>query len=185
MILADMEDCFVTIICLVGTDSGLTEAHLEELADSFDFFKLDPVVVPDLTDIPDDSTPLNPPAAERTTARETYAAVLRDLLYNGILPDGTPAEQSEQDMSLNQFAILDVNNDEEDNLVLLYATTITAGQRGMVISFDETYTGTARPIHFLLDRYSKLTFFNNGYIAYCSWSQVQSDLERVLAVRTI
>lgn len=166
LILADMEDCFVTINCLVGTNGGLTRTNLEELADSFDFTKLDPVTVPELTEVPDERQPLNPPASARTTARATYAAVLRDLLYSGILPDGTVADLLDgADLSRNQFALLDINFDGEEELILLYTTTCTAGQRGMVLSFDETYTGIAGPVCIRLDEYPMLTFYDNGFIA--------------------
>lgn len=165
LILADLDDSFVTVNCLAGTNSGMTAEHLEELADSFDFTKLDPVVVPDLADIPDDTAPVGTPASAYTTARKTYAAVLRELLYTNILPDGTQAERlGDEDMSLNRFAVLDVSGDEKEELILLFTTAITAGQRGMVIAFDETYTGIARPVSIPLDEYPMLIFYDNGYI---------------------
>lgn len=177
LVLADLKDSFVTVLGLAGTNEGMTQAALEQLADSFDFSKLDPVVVPELADIPDDTQPVGTPASEYTTARETYAAVLRELLYCDIFPDGTPANPLEWvDLSQNRFAVLDVTGDGQEDLILLYTTTYTAGMRGMVVSFDGTYTGIARPLSVLLDEYHLLTFYDNGYItAGASHNQTLSE----------
>lgn len=164
LILADLEDSFVNVLCLAGENDGLTRAQLEALADSFDFSKLDPVTAPGLTDVPDDTQPSGGAASERTTARETYAAVLRDLLYSGVFPDGTLADTDGWDLTENQFAVSDVNGDGAEELILLYTTAITAGRRGMVIAFDETYTGNDRPIYFRLNCSSDVTFFVSGYV---------------------
>lgn len=164
LILADMEDSFVSVLCLAGENDGLTREQLEALADSFDLSRLDPVVVPSLADVPDASQPLNTAASERTTARATYAAVLRDLLYSGVLPDGTPVDTEGWDLSENQFAVLDVDGDGAEELILLYTTATTAGRRGMVIAFDGTYTGIGMPISIRLDCYPDLKFLLSGYI---------------------
>lgn len=164
LILTDLEDSFVSILCLAGENDGLTQEQLETLADSFDLSRLDPVVVPELADVPDASQPLNAAASERTTARATYAAVLRELLYSGVLPDGTPVGTEGWDMSENRFAVLDVDGDGAEELILLYMTTITAGRRGMVIAFDGTYTGNGTPISIRLDCSPDLDFLSSGYI---------------------
>lgn len=177
LILADLEDSFVNVLCLAGEDDGLTREQLETLADSFDLSRLDPVVVPDLADIPEVSQPLNAAASERTTARATYAAVLRELLYSGVLPDGTPVETEDCDLSENRFAVLDVNGDGAEELILLYTTAAAAWQRGMVIAFDGTYTGSGTPISSRLACYPDLEFLLSGYIKVrASHNQTLSEL---------
>ena len=186
LVLADLDDSFVIISFLTGTNNGLTGTTLENLADSFDLSKLDPVVVPDLADIANTSIPTGVPASENTTARKTYAAVLRDLLNNGILPDGTLAECSEQNMSINQFAVLDVTGNKREELVLLYTTTETDEQRGMVVSFEETYTGVSRPVSIRIDEAPMLTFYDNGYIvATASDNQTWGELQPYTLYRSI
>lgn len=46
LVLADLEDSFVTVTIPYGTEKGLEQSHLEILADSIDFAALTPVVKP-------------------------------------------------------------------------------------------------------------------------------------------
>lgn len=48
MIFADFEECFVTVNTLLGSEDGMTEEDLRELADSIDFRILKEVQVPDM-----------------------------------------------------------------------------------------------------------------------------------------
>lgn len=116
-------------------------------------------------------------APERTTARATYAAVLRELLYSGVLPDGTPVDTEDCDLSENRFAVLDVNGDGAEELILLYTTAAAAWQRGMVIAFDGTYTGSGTPISIRLACNPDLEFLLSGYIKVrASHNQTLSEL---------
>ena len=62
---------------------------MEILADGIDFAALTPVVKPQLD-------PINSSGAVEhdADARQIYAATLRNLLYNNILPDGSKVETS-------------------------------------------------------------------------------------------
>lgn len=167
MILVDFKDCFVTVLVLGGVEQyidmaiahALTPAHLEELADQLDLGLLSPVVTPQPD--PEPSTTPNPPAGERTDARETYAALLRDLLNSGVLPDGTPVEE---DPDYDTFAVWDVDGDDREELVLLHISGITAGMTGYVIDFDEGYTGGGAPIYIQMSDYPMFTFYSGGYM---------------------
>ena len=169
MLLVDFKDCFVTVLVLdgerqnagVGSQQGLTPAHLQELADQLDLGLLSPVATP-APDSDPECTPY-PPAGERTDAIQTYAAVLRNLLYSGVLPDGRLAESEVE--GLDSFAVLDVDGDGREELILFHTADITAGQTGYVIDFDESYTGDAAPIYLQAETYPLLTFYAGGYMA--------------------
>lgn len=159
MILAELEDCFVSVLVLAGENDGLTQADLEKLADNFRFTQLTPVVTPKA---PENNGPLNPPAGETTDARKTYAAVLRDLLYNGVLPDYYNTLIG-PDIAC-QFAIGDVNGDDEEELILLCNAPDPAESTGLVVGFSSSYTGNGIPIYLGLQDYPDFTFYEGGYI---------------------
>ena len=167
MILVDFRDCFVTVLVLGGVEQymdaaiqhGLTPAHLEELADQLDLGLLSPVVTP--RPDPEPVRTPNPPAGERTDARRTYAALLRDLCNSGVLPDGQTAEM---DPTYDTFAVLDVDGDDREELILLHTSGITAGMTGYVIDFDEGYTGGGAPIYIQMSDYPIFTFYSSGYM---------------------
>lgn len=52
LLIADLEDSFVTVNVLLGSSGGLTAANLEELADSFDFTVLTPAAAPQIVERP-------------------------------------------------------------------------------------------------------------------------------------
>ena len=51
LVVADLEDCFVTVNVLSGSGQGITAAALEGLADAFRFGVLSPVSAPDLSQV--------------------------------------------------------------------------------------------------------------------------------------
>lgn len=70
-------------------------------------------------------------------SREAFAAALERLLQEHILPDGTDAGLLEgYDMADNRFAVCDVDGDGERELILIYESTIVAGIRTFVYSWD-------------------------------------------------
>lgn len=71
-------------------------------------------------------------------SREAFAAVLERLLQEHILPDGTALGLAGEmyDMTDNRFAVCDVDGDGERELILIYESTMTAGIRTFVCSWD-------------------------------------------------
>lgn len=153
LILADLEDCFVTVSVYsivqpvpVGANEGVTQEALQELADSLDFAALSPVAVPEpagmagaennISGMGEAGSAGNVSAAGKdVNARKLYAATLRNLLYSRILPDGT-----HQDLPLSassKFAMYDVDGDGREELVLCYDSGCMAGMWGYVIGYDE------------------------------------------------
>lgn len=114
LVLADLEDCFVTITIPYGTEKGLGQSHLKILADSIDFAALTPVVKPQ-SDLSNSSGSVEHDEVVKdgsevaveydADARQIYAATLRNLLYNNILPDGSTAETSVGEYSSLQSAM--------------------------------------------------------------------------------
>jgi len=170
LIFADLPDCFAAFNVFQGTESEMTKARLEAVAERYDFSTLSPVEPPAALPEPDISIPVG----ERTDARAVYAQVLRDLLYNGVLPNGRAvgAEWS-GDLSRDQFAVWDVDLDGRDELVVLHTADIMAGMDGFVLEFDPAYTGTDSPICFELDGFPAFAFYENGAVKV-NWSHNQT-----------
>lgn len=182
LVLADLPDCFVTLNVLMGTDSGVTQANLEALADSFDYTKLSPVVAPSVpreaaaTPAPaETASAVESPAQKAQTAREAFVRALKDFYYDGLFPDGTQSEQYGQGRPLsdqNRFAVRDVDGDGEEELIVLYTTVSTAGHAGFVMAFDPDYTGPGAPLRTELRDYPLFTFYAGGAVEV-GWSHNQ------------
>ncbi len=168
LIYADLPDNFALLNVLCGTESGLTQANLEALAECFDYSVLTPVEPPQVTPDPE---PI-PSAQAPTDARSAYAAVLRAVLETGLLPDGNEALYPE-DLSDDQFCIYDVDFDGAEELVFLHCADATAGMVGYVLDFDPTYTGPADPILFQMAEFPTLTFYENSVVK-ADWSHNQT-----------
>ncbi len=74
-------------------------------------------------------------ARERATRREAFLQVLRDMMENQVWPDGSPV-YFDTDMSENQFAFLDIDGDEKEELLITYVTTAMAGKREIIYDYD-------------------------------------------------
>lgn len=174
LILADLEDCFVTVSVYsifqpvpAGADEGVTPADLETLADGLDFAALSPVAVPEPagmagaennTSAAGEAGSLGgvPETGVDVNARKLYAATLRNLLYSRILPDGTVRDLPLCDSS--NFAVYDVDGDGREELVLCYDSGFMAGMWGYVIGYDE---GSGE-IYIQLDEFPGFVFLQNG-----------------------
>lgn len=161
LILADLEDCFVTVAVrsivmpvYAGAAEGVTRETLEAMADSIDFTVLSPVTPPKAPEVSESVLPA--PTVERDPeAVKMYAAILKNLLYSDILPDGTA---SGLQGGSSQFAVCDVDGDGKEELVLLYDPGVTAGMAGYVIGYD----GESGATHIQLAEYPMFEFLANG-----------------------
>jgi len=101
-------------------------------------------------------------------AREAYAAVLETLLRDGILPDGTEAEAT-GDLTGNEFAVLDIDGDGGEELILGYTTTYTAAEMLYVLDWDRDTS----EIRIQLTEFPNLlAVYDNGVIQV-GWSHNQ------------
>lgn len=164
LILADLEDSFITVHIPYGSDSGIKQSHLETLADSIDFGALTPAIKPQISESVK-------PVERNVEARKLYAATLRNLLYSNILPDGKQAEMPVGVSSL--FAVADVDADGQEELVLLYDSDMMAGAKGYIIGYD----AAAKEIHIQLEEFPSFAFLKNGNLkALSSHNQTWGEM---------
>ncbi|MCM1155512.1 MAG: hypothetical protein NC392_09145 [Roseburia sp.] len=96
---------------------------------------------------------------DNRTVRGAYYDVLDKLYTTYTLPDGTElGYDGMRDLSENTYAIYDVDQDSQEELILTWTTTYTAGMAGIVYGFDSA-SGTVR---LELLEYPMLTFYDNG-----------------------
>ena len=164
LILADLEDSFVTVHIPYGSDNGFKQSHLEILADNINFAALTPVIKPEISEI-------SKPVEQDMDARKIYAATLRNLLYSQILPDG---EQTEMPVGISsQFAIADVDADGKEELVLLYDPGVTANSVGYIIGYD----AETKNIYLQLEEFPAFTFLENSNLkALSSHNQTWGEM---------
>lgn len=126
-----------------------------------------PTQLPQLTNAPADAT--DTPTVDTAAQKAAYRDALQTLLDTHTLPDGTDCgEQPGGDPAGNQFAIVDIDGDGRDELILVYTTTYTAGQTASIWDYDDT-TETLRAE---LIEYPLLTFYTNNMIQ-AGWSHNQ------------
>lgn len=94
--------------------------------------------------------------------KEAYYCVLNDMLERGRFPDGDFAGCSfiGDKMSDNEFAVCDVDEDGQEELVIVFTTSITAGMQARVYDFDED---TGRLVEQWIAGCST-RFFENGFV---------------------
>lgn len=147
LILAQLQDSFVTVLLPGGRDNGLRFSHLEELADRIDFSALAPAVEPQVA-------AGRPPVEVDGETRAVYAAALRNLLHSGILPDGT----REQPGRTARFSVADVDGDGKEELVLLCAPGTQSGAAGYILGYD----AESGQLVVELEEFPAFVFLENG-----------------------
>ena len=97
------------------------------------------------------------------TAREVYAAVLRNLMNLKVQPDGTEISgllAPDADMSVDEFAVFDVDADGAEELIIRQLQGSTAVHAGIVIGYDNEKGATNTQLW----EYPMLTFYDNGVV---------------------
>ncbi len=181
LIIADLPDSFVTINVLAGTESKpedvfssgpIGKAEMEALADSFGFALLTPArpvsleilqanslmptVPPETEESKEEGFPNLPMVETYSNRRDAYADLLEDLLVYRTFPDGYPYEPF--DDTPDKFALMDVNGDGEEELLMSAANTYIGGMRFYVFAFDEE-NGKLREE---MNEWPALSFYGNG-----------------------
>lgn len=102
-----------------------------------------------------------PSVTEEEERRLAFGKVLWDVYQKGVLPDGRPLDQSlgTEFAVDNEFALVDVDNDGEEELLLFWENACMAGMMGLVFGYDGE-TGIREE----LLEFPTLTFYNNGIV---------------------
>ena len=161
LILADLEDSFVTVYIPYGSNSGIKQSHLEILADSINFAALTPVINPQISDT-------TQPVERDAETRKVYAATLRNLLYSNTLPNGKQAEMPVS--AASQFTVADVDADGKEELVLLVESENSVG-------YIIGYNSETKNIYTQLEEFPAFTFLKNGNLkALSSHNQTWGEM---------
>lgn len=173
VIIGDFEDCFITVNVLGSYELELTEEHLRFIADSLNYPVLKNVITPDMrgdwTNSPD-STNMSTEGTSSDTqgtipwSNDPRIAAYQSVLYNVMqyheFPEARDLGYDGTDMDQNKFAIFDIDDDGNEELVFIYTTTYNAGMAAMIYDYDST-TGMVREQFF---RYPSVTYYDNGII---------------------
>ena len=94
-------------------------------------------------------------------ARSAYHSVLYDIYFNHLFPDEKSyGFLAGADISENEFAIYDVDQDGSQELLIAYTTTDEAGKTAFIYDFVSALDMVRE--EFI--EYPMLTFYDNGYI---------------------
>lgn len=95
------------------------------------------------------------------TRNQAYMAAIQNLVQNHIFPDGTEAPYDEAyPMEDNKYAIIDIDNDGKDELIINYNSTYTAGMRFDVYEYQ---IDTDRMVS-ELQGFPEAFFYDNGIV---------------------
>ena len=165
LIYGDFDSCFISVNVLEGTKTVCNRRELEQIADSFDFTVLKNVQTPDMRG---DCVPGKEWLGEdsETTSLsiwDKYYETLFNLRYLQRWPDGTDCEYEggRSSMADNTFAILDVDRDGAEELVIRYFTSAMAWKSAKVYGFDES---TGNFYEELWEFPFDITFYDNGIV---------------------
>lgn len=150
-----------TLFCTIVLCLALTACNANQTADQADD-KNQPALALS-------ATATNTPKEDFMDQQDAYATALQNLLKNHTLPDGTDCgfEPSYQ-MADNQFAIYDIDQDDKEELLIMYSTTFSAGMTGCVLAYDSA----TKELQTELQEFPLLTFYDNG-IVKADWSHNQ------------
>ena len=107
---------------------------------------------------------------------EAYAAALNGLYYDHIYPNGDTlppsADGDYSDLGLNQFAIYDIDNDDEDELLFLYSNTDFTKMQLIVYRYDTAFPGS---LMVELVEAPDTTFYDNGMVQTAASNGEETD----------
>ncbi len=100
---------------------------------------------------------------------EKYVDVLEGIYYDYALPDGQRLDPFANDPDYpNEFAIFDVDGDGEEELLIRYTNTYTAGMFGAVYGYDHTQDKLTTQLF----EFPSMNFYPNGTVEV-GWSHNQ------------
>lgn len=184
LVVGDFEECVITVNLLAGTEDGITREDLKRLADEIDFNLLKQVIVPELRgdsvvgsddtvifdspeqDIPREQSSTSAESADGEHSPESgrlfaYRRVLRNIYEHQTFPGSRDFGYDGSDITLNKFAVMDIDGDGNEELLVIYTTTYMAGMAQLIYDYDESSDSVRES--FL--EFPAVTFYENGVIA--------------------
>ena len=149
---------FLMILCSIFLLTGCADKTIESSISE---------IIPESTTALQTTTPTEPETEEVTEItrsnvyeKQTYHEVLENIYYNCKFPQyDEPFENYDLDISNNEFAVYDIDNDGRDELIFMFNDTYTAGMMGMI--YDHNSDGN---IFEEFIEFPSLRFYDNGVI---------------------
>ena len=113
----------------------------------------------------------NPPlsAAGQSTMMKKYQEVLSGVFYDQVYPDGSSCDYDNySSITINQFAVYDVDGDGQDELIIQFSTSSMAGMTESVYR----YNAAADSVELELSEFPGAAYYDNG-LALVGWSHNQ------------
>ena len=126
------------------------------------------MVSSELTNTSSDSAANSDTVIENTEDAQklAFGKILWDAYLYGILPDGKSLEQTNSRLGENSFAIFDVDNDGQDELLLYWTDASMVGTVGYIFGYRD------HMVYNELSGYPSMRFYDNG-IVEMNWSHNQ------------
>lgn len=116
-----------------------------------------------------EETQMNEADIDREAMMNEYKSILKGIYDNHIFPDGQACDwDGRSDVTQNQFAVYDIDQDTQDELILAYTNSSMAGMIELIYDFDND-TKTANEE---FREFPTLTYYDNGIIK-ADWSHNQ------------
>ena len=191
LVVGNFEDCVITVNLLAGAEDGITVDDLKRLAEEIDFNLLKQVIEPELRGdsvIGSDDAGMPDPAGEDTSYEQggdpvesadgehsyepgrlsAYRRVLENIYEHQTFPGGRDFGYDGSDITLNKFAIVDIDGDGNEELLVVYTTTYMAGMAQLIYDYDDKSDSVREE----LIEFPSVTFYENGVIV-AEWSHNQ------------
>ena len=191
LVVGNFEDCVITVNLLAGAEDGITVDDLKRLAEEIDFNLLKQVIEPELRGdsvIGSDDAGMPDSAGEDTSyeqggapvesadgehsyepeRRSAYRRVLENIYEHQTFPGGRDFGYDGSDITLNKFAIVDIDGDGNEELLVVYTTTYMAGMAQLIYDYDDKSDSVREE----LIEFPSVTFYENGVIV-AEWSHNQ------------
>ena len=127
---------------------------------------------------PDRENPLLS-AAGQSAMMKKYQEVLSGVFYDQVYPDGSSCDYDNySSITINQFAVYDVDGDGQDELIIQFSTSSMAGMTESVYR----YNAAADSVELELSEFPGAVYYDNG-LALVGWSHNQGLAGDICAYR--
>lgn len=155
--------CGIFMIGTIFTFAGCSDSafNSSQLFESSQLSQLEESMVSsELTNTSSDSAANSDTVIENTEDAQklAFGKILWDAYLYGILPDGKSLEQTNSRSGENSFAIFDVDNDGQDELLLYWIDAGMAGTVGYIFGYRN------RMVYTELSGFPSMQFYDNGII---------------------